>query len=174
MCACTGSVLKKVWMLQGGLTRDSPIRIILQQFVEQIRRIRSAQLFQGIMVRQWRLSPLRKFWIVVWQSQDSRPLVRSRRASALEYFEQLINVTATRKEGHARCHFCKDAADGPDIDGSAVPVGPQQEFWSSVPQRNDLKGIRSVGNGRQAGKTKIGKFERATVSRNEELDMCSL
>jgi hypothetical protein len=158
-------------MLQGGLARNSPIRIILQQLVEQIRRIRSAQLFQRIMVRQWRLSPLRKICIVVWQSQDSRPLVRGGGASALEYFEQLINVTATRKEGHARRHFGKDAADGPDIDGGAVPVRPQQEFRGSVPQGDDFKGVGAVGNGRQAGKTEISEFERAAVSGNEELNV---
>lgn len=35
-------------------------------------------------------------------------------------------------------HFCKYAANAPEIHGGGV-AGLKQDFWSSVPQRDDLQ-----------------------------------
>ena len=148
-------VLKEVWMLQRRLAGYTAIRIILKKFREKISRIVRPECFERDEFGNVVFSPLRELWVVMWQTHHSGPDVGLGRATALEDLEELINVRPSREERHTGGHFGKDTTDTPHVNGCAVPVGAEQQFWGSVPESDDLKGVWAVGDGRQPGQSEI-------------------
>jgi hypothetical protein len=153
---CVLLILHKVGMLQGRLARNTPFRIVLQEFVEQVSSRMSIQGRQGHKVGNESPPPLRKFRIVMRESQDTRPHFRRGRPPTLKDFENLINVGPTRKQGHTRGHFGKYATDTPHVDRSAVAIGAEEQFGGAVPQGDDFECVRAVGNGGESCETEVG------------------
>ena len=88
--------LLEVRMLQSLSTNQSPIRIILKQIRQQIRRIITPQRFIRDKVRNRPLIPLWEFWIEMRQSIYSMPIrVGVGRSPPLKDFNKLINIRST-------------------------------------------------------------------------------
>jgi hypothetical protein len=57
---------------------------------------------------------------------------------------ELIHVTLSREVRRSKHQLCKDAADGPNINGSTVVPTTEQQFWRPIPSRRH-KHIRPEG-----------------------------
>ena len=55
---------------------------------------------------------------------------------------ELVDVWLSREERLSREHLCKEAADGPDVDGAAVTRVPHQQLWSAIPPRGHVVSVR--------------------------------
>ena len=133
-------------MLQRLPANNPPIRIILQQARQQIRRIVAAQRLHRHKVCDRPLRPFGEFRIVMRQPIHAVPIrVRIGSPPPLKYFDQLINIGSSWKQGQPSGHFGKDAPDTPDINGSGVAGCPKEKFGGAVPEGDDFVGIRSVG-----------------------------
>lgn len=56
-----------------------------------------------------------------------------------EDLEDLINLRVAGEERLACAHLGKDGTDGPHVDSGGVLAATKQNFWGSVPQRDNLK-----------------------------------
>lgn len=157
-------------MLQCLPTNNPPVRIILQQARQQIRRISTSQRLHRNKVRNRSLRPLWKLRIVMRQSIHSVPVgVWIRRSPPLKDFDELIDIRPAREERQARGHFREDAPHAPNVHGGRVARSSEEEFRSTVPQGNDLICVGAVGQAGKAGEAKVGQFEGLSVSTNQKL-----
>lgn len=66
---------------------------------------------------------------------------RSKVPDLPEDLEDLINLRITREQWLSHRHLRKDTSDGPHIDSGAVMTRTEKNFWSSVPEGDDLKRV---------------------------------
>lgn len=62
-----------------------------------------------------------------------RPFLLCRSTHGLDDLMQLVQIATSFKESPAHRQLCEDAANRPDVNGSAVPRKPQENFRGSVP-----------------------------------------
>ena len=72
-----------------------------------------------------------------------------------ENLVELVDLAVALEEGLFEVHFGEDAACRPDVDGSGVFNGAQEDFRSTVPQRDHLMGVRSCGDLEHSGQAKV-------------------
>ena len=63
-----------------------------------------------------------------------RPLTFIRSTQNFHYFIELVDFIGSREEGTEGVEFCHDAAESEDVYWGVIVGGPQEEFWSSIPE----------------------------------------
>ena len=148
LCRVDKDLFKEVWMLHSCFARDLLVRIVHQQFLQQIHGIAASQGLRRYMICNGPLSPLRKFGIAMRKPRNRRSNIRRGATLTLKDFKQLINVGQSGEQGHTSSHFRKDTTNAPDIHGSRIAIGTQQQVGSAIPQSYDFKSIGTVQDGR--------------------------
>ena len=101
----------------------------------------------------------------MWQPIDAVPIrVRIGSAPPLEYFDELINVRTSRKKRKSGGHFREDAPDAPDVNCARVAGGSEEKFRRTIPERDNFKGVGTIGQGREPSETEVCQFEGGPVS----------
>lgn len=130
-------------MLDHVLGADAEGRVVDECLLKQVHPSRVDVLDgRGEVV----LVPAREGGLVVGQRGDSRPDLFGRCAEDTEHTEELVDFGVPLEERLAGGHFGEDAADGPDVDGAGVALGAEEDFWSSVPQGDNLEWSKVIRN----------------------------
>ena len=79
----------------------------------------------------------------VRQLSDSGPEILSGSFEDSEDPEQLVDLGITLKQRSPVDHLGVDGSNGPDVDGTRILGGSEQNFWSSVPQGHNLVSVHS-------------------------------
>jgi len=135
-------------MIECTLAYDAMVRVVLKDVREQSGCIARSEGLERYDVRNLMLPPLGKLGIVIRQPIQRRPGFWRRRATSLEYLEQLIDVGPTSKQRNAGRHLGKDTPHGPHIDGGRIAIGTQEQLRRPIPQCDDLIRVRAVGQAR--------------------------
>lgn len=73
----------------------------------------------------------------------------------LEYFEYLINLRVSYKQGLALSHLSVNAPNAPYVNRCRVLFGPKEDFWRTVPQGDDLVGVCLDRQAKRPSQSKI-------------------
>jgi hypothetical protein len=112
--------------------------------------------------------PLGKL-VPVAQSRDARPDVLPGRAEQLEDVEELLELGVAGEERLLPRELGEDAPDGPDVHRGGVVRAAQQNFGSSVPQRDDLVRVRFNRHGEGASEAEVGNLDDVLGFVDEEV-----
>lgn len=92
------------------------------------------------MLAQVLLLELGEVRLVSSKFGDAWPFIRSRSASNLEYFRELVFLIFAREQWSFGYDLCEDASHRPDVDRGVVVLGAHEDIWSSVPKGDYLMG----------------------------------
>lgn len=146
------------FVLDHVLGGDAEGRVVDEGLLQQVHAGRADVLDgRGEVV----LGPAREGCLVVRQRGDAGPDFLCRCAQDAEHAEQLIDLRVALEQRLARCHLSEDAADGPDVDGARVALGSQQDFWSAVPERDDLVRVVADRDAEGAAQAEVGDLDHA-------------
>ena len=93
---------------------------------------------------------------VAFQRRDAGPVLLGRSADRLADEIDLVDVSVARHEGSADDEFRKNGAHGPDVDGSGVVSGLEEQFGRPVPAGDNVVSHGQVWVGEGAGETEVG------------------
>mmetsp|Transcript_102923 Transcript_102923/g.320739 ORF Transcript_102923/g.320739 Transcript_102923/m.320739 type:complete len:253 (-) Transcript_102923:374-1132(-) len=138
------------------LSRDSLVREILEHLREQVN---SGGVEVGHYMTPWLLLVPREVGLPVRQLGNRGPVLLRWRSEDLEDLEQLIVISVAGEEGPAVDHFCKDAANAPDVHGSGVFSRAHEHIGRTVPQSDHLVGVTPHRNAEGTCQAKVGQLE---------------
>ena len=69
----------------------------------------------------------------------------------------------TLEEGLLGGHLREDAADTPDVDGTRILVGAQEDLGGAVPEGHYLVGVHAHGDAKGAGQAEVGDLDRTVL-----------
>lgn len=75
-----------------------------------------------------------------------------------EYSEELVNLRVSVEDWLFQNHFCKDAGNAPDINGTGIASRAQQHLRGTVPQGHNLPGVKK--GDAECGKTTHGSVDK--------------
>ena len=68
-------------------------------------------------------------------------------------------------------HLCKDATDGPDVNGAGVLVGPEKDLGGAVPQGDHLVRVDADRDAEGPGEAEVGDLDGAALVDEQVLDV---
>lgn len=94
---------------------------------------------------------------------ELRPRLFVGASHSFKYEFELFHLRIAFKQLRLQSDFSHDTAYRPHVHLKAVSLGSQQQFWRSVPHRDDFLGERSILRGKLSGKTEVTDLEFALV-----------
>ena len=101
---------------------------------------------------------LREGHLVVLHLHHVGPLLARGSPVLLEYLEYLVDFGVACEERPSLYQLRENAADGPDVDGEALVLGSEQDFWGAVPEGLNFVGQRGDRNVDGASEAEVSDF----------------
>lgn len=146
----------EVWMLEGGKSRDSSIRVECDKSCEEVNL---EFVKRRCVLRHSHAAELREGRFEIVKLEGVWPVVFVRRTQYLENFEDLIDLRITDEKRTALDHLCENAACGPKIDTETVGLLTEEDLGAAVPECDDLVRISFNGQAECTRKTKVCKLD---------------